>query len=53
MRIGVVSVFPAVAAAASRVRDDTLLRADIAVIVRDCLLECRGVIVGIPVPDVG
>ena len=53
MRIGVVDVLPAVVAAASRVRNDTLLRADVAVIVRDCLLECRGVVVGIPVPNVG
>ena len=52
MRIGVVSVLSAVAAAASGVRDDTLLRADVAIIVCDCLLECCGVVVRIPIPDV-
>ena len=53
MCIGVVGVLSAVVAAAPSVRDDTLLRADVAVIVRDCLLECRGIVVGIPVPNVG
>ena len=53
MGVGIVGVLSAVVAAASRVRNDTLLRADVAVIVRDCLLECCGVVVGIPVPDVG
>ena len=53
VRVGVISILPAVVAAAPRVRNDTLLRADVAVIVRDCLLECRGIVVGIPIPDVG
>ena len=52
MGVGVIGMLPAVDASASRVRDDTLLRADVAVIVRDCLLERRGVILGIPIPNV-
>ena len=52
MGVGVVGVLSAVDAAASRVRDDTLLRADVSFIVRDCLLEGCGIVLGIPVPDV-
>ena len=53
MGVGVVSVLSSVVATASGVRDDTLLRTDVAFIVRDCLLESCGVVVGIPVPNVG
>ena len=52
VRIGIISMLPAVDASASRIRDNTLLCADVAVIVRDCLLECRGIVLGIPIPDV-
>ena len=53
MRVGIVRILPAVDAAASRIRDNTLLCADISFIVRDCLLESCGIILGIPVPYVG
>ena len=52
MRIGIISMLSAVDAAASSIRDDTLLCADVAVIVRDCLLESCGIVLRIPIPDV-
>ena len=52
MRISVVSVLSAVAAAASGVRDDTLLCADVSVIIRDCWLESCCIVLGIPIPEI-